>query len=50
MPANARGQLTGRHDAGAPLRPGTHAVSAHDVEVARLEAMAEAGLPFAAPV
>jgi acyl-CoA thioesterase FadM len=47
-PATARCQLTVRHDPCDLLGQVTTRWPLHDFEVARLEAMAAAGLPFAA--
>jgi acyl-CoA thioesterase FadM len=44
MPAKARCQLKVRHYECDPLGQVNHAVYVHDFEVARLEAMADAGL------
>jgi acyl-CoA thioester hydrolase len=47
MPAKARCQLTVRYYECDPLGHVNHAVYVHYFEVGRLQAMAEAGLPFA---
>jgi acyl-CoA thioester hydrolase len=47
MPLKARSQITVRHYECDPLGHVNHAVYVHYFEVGRLEAMAEAGLPFA---
>ena len=48
MPAKARCQITVRHYECDPLGHVNHAVYVHYFEIGRLEAMAEAGLPFSA--